>query len=70
MNVPKWIYIKAARAEEYAAKANCLVYEIEKWMEEHGVDDDTARDEYIYDDCGGVGHIINADALQQYLENM
>jgi len=68
MEIPKHIQDKINKAENYASKANALVYEIEKWMQKQGIDETTAKNEYIFDDCGGVGHIISLDALQEYLK--
>lgn len=62
MKIPKHIQDKINKAESYASKTNALVYEIEKWMQKQGIDETIARD-----DCGGVGHIISLDALQEYL---
>lgn len=69
MEIPKYIQEKINKAENYASRANALVCEIEKWMQKQGINETTAKNEYILDDCGGVGHIISLDALQEYIRH-
>ena len=65
--VPKYIKEKAKRAEKLASEAACLVYEIEKWIEKKGIDYHTLKEEYILDDVGGCDHLIDVNALEEYL---
>ncbi len=65
--VPKYIKQKARRAEKLAREASCLVYEIEEWIEQKGIDYHTLKEEYIIDEVGGCDHLIDVDALEEYL---
>ncbi len=67
MTIPKYIEEKIRRADMYASKARELIYDVEKWMKQNGVDEETAREEWIFDECGGIGHLINEDDLLEYL---
>lgn len=68
--VPKYIKEKARRAEKLAREAACLVYEIEEWIEQKGIDYETLKEEYIIDEVGGCGHLIDVDALEEYLSKL
>lgn len=65
--VPKYIKEKAKRAEKLAREAACLVYEIEEWIEKKGIDYHTLEEEYVLDDIGGCDHLIDVNALEEYL---
>ena len=52
----------------YKAPLRCDDEFISKlWIEKKGIDYHTLKEEYILDDVGGCGHLIDVNALEEYL---
>ena len=68
VTLPKYIKNKLKQHEKYINRATSLKYEVEDWLENHGID--TCDEDYfeeVVNECSAV-LLLDCDTLEQYLK--